>query len=80
LNVEQAVVKMVLEACQPMAIEASLRVLSAEGIEQDQKKRRLELALRRVRYEAEHTQRQYDAWTLATDWLQPSWKRGGMWR
>lgn len=60
-KVEQAVVEMVLEACQPMAIEASLRVLSAEGIEQDQKKRRLELALERVRYEAEHAQRQYDA-------------------
>ena len=44
-----------------MAIEASLRVLSAEGIEQDQKKRRLELALERVRYEVEHAQRQYDA-------------------
>jgi DNA invertase Pin-like site-specific DNA recombinase len=60
-KVEQAVVEMVLEACQPMAIEASLRVLSAEGIEQDQKKRRLELALERVRYEAEHAKRQYDA-------------------
>jgi Recombinase zinc beta ribbon domain/Helix-turn-helix domain len=60
-KVEQAVVEMVLEACQPMAIEASLRVLSAEGIEQDQKKRRLELALERVRYEVEHAQRQYDA-------------------
>ena len=60
-KVEQAVVEMVLEACQPMAIEASLRVLRAEGIEQDQKKRRLELALERVRYEAEHAQRQYDA-------------------
>jgi len=52
---------MVLEACQPMGIEASLQVLSAESIEQDQKKRRLELALERVRYEAEHTQRQYGA-------------------
>jgi DNA invertase Pin-like site-specific DNA recombinase len=60
-KVEQAVVEMVLEACQPMAIEASLQVLSAEGIEQDQKKRRLELALERVRYEAEHARRQYDA-------------------
>ena len=60
-KVEQAVVEMVLEACQPMAIEASLQVLSAEGIEQDQKKRRLELALERVRYEAEHAKRQYDA-------------------
>ena len=49
-RVEQAVVEMVLEACQPTGIEDSLRVLSAESIEQDQKKRRLELALERVRY------------------------------
>ena len=52
---------MVLEACQPMGIEASLQVLTAESIEQDQKKRRLELALERVRYKAEYTQRQYEA-------------------
>jgi len=60
-KVEQAVVEAVLEACQPIAIEASLQVLSAQGIDQDQKKRRLELALERVRYEAEHARRQYDA-------------------
>jgi DNA invertase Pin-like site-specific DNA recombinase len=60
-RVEQAVVDTVLEACQPIAIEASLQVLSAEGIEQDQKRRRLGLALERVRYEAEHAKRQYDA-------------------
>jgi hypothetical protein len=53
--------EVVLEACQPMGIEASIKVLSAESIEQDQNKRRLEVALERVRYEAEHTQRQYDA-------------------
>jgi DNA invertase Pin-like site-specific DNA recombinase len=60
-KIEQAVAQVVLEACQPMAIEASLQVLSAEDLEQDQKKRRLELALERVRYEAEYAQRQYDA-------------------
>jgi hypothetical protein len=60
-KVEKAVVEMVLEACQPVGIEASLQVLTAESIEQDQKKRRLELALERVRYEAEYTQRQYEA-------------------
>jgi DNA invertase Pin-like site-specific DNA recombinase len=60
-KVEQAVVERVLEACQPMGIEASLQVLNAQSIEHDQKKRRLELALERVRYEAEHAQRQYEA-------------------
>jgi hypothetical protein len=56
-KVEKAVVEIVLEACQPMGIEASLQVLTAESIEQDQKERRLELALERLRYEAEYTQR-----------------------
>jgi hypothetical protein len=44
-----------------MGIEASLEVLSTQSIEHDQKKRRLELALERVGYEAEHAQRQYEA-------------------
>jgi hypothetical protein len=48
-KVEQAVVERVLEACQPMGIEASLQVLSTQSIEHDQKKRRLELALERLR-------------------------------
>jgi hypothetical protein len=39
----------------------SLEVPSADSIEHDQKKRRLELALEKVRYEAEHAQRQYEA-------------------
>jgi DNA invertase Pin-like site-specific DNA recombinase len=60
-KVEQAVVETVLEACQPIGIEASLRALSAEDIEQDQRRRRLELALERARYEAQQAQRQYEA-------------------
>jgi hypothetical protein len=60
-RVEQAVVETVLEACQPIGVEASLRALSAEDGERDQKRRRLELALERVRYEAQHAQRQYEA-------------------
>jgi len=42
-------------------MEASLQVLSAESIETRSEERRLELALERVRYEAEYTQRQYEA-------------------
>src|SRR6266404_8372781 len=78
-KIEQAIAQVVLEACQPMAIEASLRVLSAEDLEQDQKKRRLELALERVRYEAEYAQRQYDAVDpcnrLVAAELEARWKR-----
>ena len=60
-RVEQAVVETVLEACQPIGIEASLLALSAEDVERDQRRRRLELALERVRYETQHAQRQYEA-------------------
>ena len=77
-RVEKAVVEVVLEACQPIGIEASLQVLNAEGKEQDQKRRRLELALERVRYEAERAQRQYNALILPTGSSLRSWKHGGM--
>ena len=60
-RVEQAIVKVMLEACQSIGVEASIRVLSASRTEQDQKRRMLELVLERARYEADRAQRQYDA-------------------
>jgi DNA invertase Pin-like site-specific DNA recombinase len=60
-RVERAVVEMVLGACQPVAIEASLEILNAESVENEQKQRRLEMALERVRFEADYARRQYDA-------------------
>lgn len=53
--------KMVLEACQPIGIEASLQAFSGSCSEQEQKRRALELALERARYEAGRAQRQSDA-------------------
>lgn len=61
LRVEQAVVDLVLEACEPMGIEASIEALQASTAEDNQKKRAVELALERLRYEADHARRQYDA-------------------
>jgi DNA invertase Pin-like site-specific DNA recombinase len=61
LRVEQAVVDVVLEACEPMGVEASIQAFHASAAENDQTKRALELAIERLRYEADRARRQYDA-------------------
>jgi recombinase-like zinc beta ribbon protein len=58
---DQAVVDAVLEVCQPIGIEASLEVLKGSQAEEDRKRRALELAVERARYESERVRRQYDA-------------------
>ncbi len=58
---DQAVVNAVLELCQPIGIEASLEVLKGSRTEGDRKRRALELAVERARYDAERARRQYDA-------------------
>ncbi|MGA7120086.1 MAG: recombinase family protein, partial [Polyangiaceae bacterium] len=61
VKADHAVVEEVLAACQPMAVEASLLLLDQGCVEQKQKRRALELAVQRARYEADLAQRQYDA-------------------
>jgi DNA invertase Pin-like site-specific DNA recombinase len=61
LKVDRAVSEAVLEACQPIGIEASLQVLEGSRAEQEQKRKTLELALERARYQADYARRQYDA-------------------
>lgn len=61
VKAEQAVVDTVLEACQPLGVEASLRALAAGEAEQAQRKRTLELAVERLRYETDLARRQFDA-------------------
>jgi DNA invertase Pin-like site-specific DNA recombinase len=61
VKVHHAVTEVVLEACQPMGIEASLQILQCDHTERNQKRRALELALERARYQATLAQRQYDA-------------------
>jgi DNA invertase Pin-like site-specific DNA recombinase len=60
VKADQAVVAAVLEVCQPIGIEASLEVLQGSRAEADQKRRALELAVERARYEAERVRRQYE--------------------
>lgn len=60
-RVDQAVEKEVLEACQPMGAEASFQALTQTRTETDQKRRVLEIALKKARYEVDLARRQYDA-------------------
>ncbi len=61
LRVEKAIVEAVLEACQPLGVEASLQVLEKSDEERNQKRKALELSLEKARYEAGRARRQYDA-------------------
>lgn len=61
LKMDQAIAQQLLEAIAPDGIEAAIQA-SASGALADQEKRRaLELALERARYEVQRTRRQYDA-------------------
>lgn len=60
-RVDQAVEAEVLEACQPLAVEASIQALADDGSETEQKRRLLEIALEKARYEVDRARRQYDA-------------------
>jgi len=60
-KVDRAVVDLVLETCRPLGIEAAIQALNGNRTEQEQKRRMLELAVQRTRYEVDRTRRQYDA-------------------
>lgn len=61
LRVERAVVRSVLAAIQPAGIEAAVKMSDRAQDEDDAKRKALELALERARYEAGRARRQYDA-------------------
>jgi DNA invertase Pin-like site-specific DNA recombinase len=61
LRADEAIVRSVLEALQPVGIEAALRATESLGEVQDQKIKALTLALEKARYEADRARRQYDA-------------------
>lgn len=61
VKADRAVVAVVLEACQPLGVEASLQLLEGGRHDQEQKRRALELALERTRYAASLARRQYDS-------------------
>jgi DNA invertase Pin-like site-specific DNA recombinase len=60
-KVDQVIVQAVLDALQPVGIEAALRAAESFSQAQDQKAKALSLALEKARYEANRVRRQYDA-------------------
>jgi hypothetical protein len=61
LRVDRVVVHSVLAAIQPAGIEAAVKVRECALTENDGKRKALELALERARYEANRAHRQFDA-------------------
>jgi DNA invertase Pin-like site-specific DNA recombinase len=61
LRVDRAVVRSVLAAIQPAGIEAAVKMSECVQAEDDEKRKTLELALERARYEANRARRQFDA-------------------
>src|SRR6266567_9077432 len=61
LRLDRAVVSSVLEAIQPVGIEAAWSMAESNRTEDEEKKAALDLALERARYEANRARRQFDA-------------------
>jgi len=61
LRLDRAVVHSVLQAIQPMGIEAAIRMSERTQTQDDDKRKALELAIERARYEASRARRQFDA-------------------
>ena len=61
LRVDRAVVRSVLAAIQPAGIEAAVKMSECVQAEDNEKRKALELALERARFEANRARRQFDA-------------------
>src|SRR5215468_5627776 len=61
LRTDAAVVEEVLQAIEPAGIEAALKASEQAALEDQDRRRCVELALERARYEAKRAQRQFDA-------------------
>lgn len=61
LRVDEAVVEAVLEALQPLGIEASMQAVARADESQSHQRKMLELSLQRATYEVDRARRQYDA-------------------
>ena len=60
LRTDEAVVEQVLEAMEPVGIEAALKASEQVALEDQERRRCVELALERARYEAKRAERQFD--------------------
>src|SRR5580698_1928981 len=61
LRLDRAVAQSVLAAIQPAGIEAAVKLTECAQLEDDEKRKALELALERARYEEKRARRQFDA-------------------
>jgi hypothetical protein len=61
LRVDRAVIHSVLATIQPAGVQAAVKVSECAQAEDDAKRKALELALERARYEANRARRQFDA-------------------
>src|SRR5580704_13200994 len=61
LRLDRAVAQSVLAAIQPAWIEAAVKLTECTQVEDDEKRKALELALERSRYEEKRARRQFDA-------------------
>ena len=61
LRLDRAVAQTVLAAIQPAGIEAAVKLTECTQLEGDEKRKALELALERARYEEKRARRQFDA-------------------
>ena len=61
LRLDRAVAQSVLGAIQPAGIEAAVKLTECAQFEDDEKRKALELALERARYEEKRARRQFDA-------------------
>jgi DNA invertase Pin-like site-specific DNA recombinase len=60
LRTDEAVVEQVLDAMEPVGIEAALKASDQVALEDQERRRCVELALERARYEAKRAERQFD--------------------
>jgi DNA invertase Pin-like site-specific DNA recombinase len=61
LRLDRAVAQSVLAAIRPAGIEAAIKLAECAQVEDDEKRKALELALERARYEEKRARRQFDA-------------------
>ena len=61
LRLDRAVAQSVLAAIRPAGIEAAVKLTECTQLEDDEKRKALELALERARYEEKRARRQFDA-------------------
>jgi excisionase family DNA binding protein len=60
LRVDQAIGDEVLRLLQPFGMEAALSAIESQGMESNETRRQVELALQQAQFEAERARRQYD--------------------